>query len=105
MRSTALAVVVALVSLNFSFASAQTPAQSGPQNPAVKTDSGNNSNMPVKGSNSFTESEAKARITAQGYTQVGPLQKDGDGVWRGVATKDGQHHSVSVDYQGNVNAN
>ena len=79
------------------------PAQSGPQNPAVKTESGNNANTPVKGANSFTMSEAKSRIGGKGYTQVSGLKKDSNGVWRGTAMKDGQPVHVSVDYQGNVN--
>jgi len=104
MRAAALAVSTAFIAFTLSFASAQTPAQSGPQNPAVKTEAGNNSDVPVKGSNSFTESEAQSRITAQGYTNVGTLKKDDDGVWRGMATKAGQRVKISVDYQGNVNA-
>jgi hypothetical protein len=64
----------------------------------------NNSDMPVKGANSFTMSEAQSRITDKGYTHVDALKKDSNGVWRGTATKDGQRVHVSVDYQGNVNA-
>ena len=78
-------------------------AQSGPQNPAIKTDSGNNSNTPVKGANSFTMSEAKSRISDKGYTKVSGLKKDPSGVWRGMAMKDGKSGPISVDYQGNVN--
>ena len=85
-------------------ARAQAPAQSGPQNPAVKTDDRNNSDMPVKGANSFTQSEAKSRIERQGFTGVSALRKDPAGVWRGTAMKDGKSMQVSVDYQGNVNA-
>jgi hypothetical protein len=96
--------VVALVCLVGSAALAQMPAQPGPQNPAMKTDNGNNSDMPVKGSNSFTASEAKSRIESQGFTGVSPLKKDQTGVWRGTAMKDGKSMQVSVDYQGNVNA-
>jgi hypothetical protein len=102
MRKMALAISTALFALGTSLASAQT-AQSGPQNPAVQTQAGNNSNTPVKGANSFTESEAKSRIAAKGYTHVGSLKKDANGVWRGTATKDGQSVNVSLDYQGNVN--
>jgi len=87
-----------------SAALAQTPAQSGPQNPAVKTDESNNSGLPVKGANSFTESEAKSRLESHGFTQVSALQKDPAGVWRGTAVKYGKSMQVSVDYQGNVNA-
>ena len=102
MRTAAL--LATMLACTTSIAFAQVPAQPGPQNPAVKTDSGNNSDMPVKGANSFTQSEAKSKITAQGYSHVGTLRKDANGVWRGSATKDGQRMHVSVDYQGNVNA-
>jgi hypothetical protein len=104
MYKAALLATTLAAACSASCALAQTPARSGPQNPVVKTDSGNNSNMPVKGSNSFTESEAKSRISGQGYTKIGPLRKDANGVWRGVASKDGKRAHVSVDYQGNVNA-
>ena len=83
---------------------AQEPAQSGPQNSAVRTNDANNSSMPVKGANSFTESEAKSRIEKQGYTNVSGLQKDQAGVWRGMAEMNGKPVQVSLDYQGNVNA-
>ena len=78
-------------------------AQSGPQNPAIKSPQANSSSMPVKGANSFTEAQAKAHIEAKGYTKVAGLHKDKDGVWRASAQKDGKPSSVSLDYQGNVN--
>ena len=103
MQKNALATTVLFLSLSASGALAQMPAQSGPQNPAVHTDNGNNSSTPVQGANSFTMAEAKSRITDKGYTHVGSLKKDGNGVWRGMATKGGQRVHVSLDYQGNVN--
>jgi hypothetical protein len=104
MRKMALAISTTLLVLGTTAAmAAGTPAQSGPQNPAVKTDAGNNSDAPVKGANSFTESEAKSKIESMGYTDVGSLKKDGNGVWRGMGTKDGKRLHVSLDYQGNVN--
>lgn len=104
MHKAALVATTFALALNGASAFAQ-PAQSGPQNPAVKTEQGNNSNMPVKGANSFTMSEARSHIMGQGYTHVTMLKKDSAGVWRGMAMKDGQTVHVSVDYQGNVNAN
>jgi hypothetical protein len=104
MRKAALIATSLTLAFGATAAFAQSPpAQSGPQNPAVKTESGNNANMPVKGANSFTMSEAKSRISDKGYTQVSDLKKDSNGVWRGTAMKDGQPVHVSVDYQGNVN--
>ena len=77
------------------------PAQ--PVNPAVKGINENNSPTPVPGANSFTESQARAKIEAKGYTRVAGLKKDENGVWRGRAMKGGTTGPVSVDYQGNVN--
>lgn len=94
---------LAAAALLTSAAYAQTPANDGPQNPAVKGMHDNNSSTPVSGANSFTKSQAQSQITAKGYTHVKGLKKGKDGVWRGTATKDGQAGPVSVDYQGNVN--
>ena len=77
--------------------------QSSPQNPAVKSPTENNSSMPVAGANSFTQGEAMKQIEAKGYTHVMHLKKDKNGVWRGMAMKDGKSGPISVDYQGNVN--
>lgn len=57
---------------------------------------------PLKGANSFTEGQAKDRIVAAGFTSVSSLAKDGDGVWRGSAMKDGKSVKVAVDFKGNV---
>ena len=78
-------------------------AQQGPQNPAVKSMDQNNSMAPVAGANSFTRGEAVKQIEAKGYTKVSGLKKDSNGVWRGMAMKDGKSGPISVDYQGNVN--
>lgn len=81
------------------------PAQQGPANPALKSMDKNVSSVPVAGANSFTMSQAKKRIEAKGYTKVAGLQKDGNGIWRGTATMNGNPVRVTVDYQGNVNSN
>jgi hypothetical protein len=96
--------MAAALSLMASVAFAQDMStQSAPQNPAVKSPTENNSSMPVAGANSFTQSEAMKQIESKGYTHVTHLKKDKNGVWHGVASKDGQSGPISVDYQGNVN--
>lgn len=57
---------------------------------------------PLKGSNSYTEGQAKDRAMAQGLMNVGELKKDADGIWRGSAAQDGKTIQVAVDYKGNV---
>src|SRR3569623_1569150 len=103
MLKAAFIATTLVLALNGTTAFAQAPAQSGPQNPAIDTNSGNNSNMPVKGANSFTLSEARSHIESKGYSHVSMLKKDNAGVWRGMAMKDGQKVHVSLGYQGNVN--
>jgi opacity protein-like surface antigen len=57
---------------------------------------------PVAGANSFTEGQARSRIEGAGYSNVGDLRKDDQGVWRGQAMRNGSRTEVALDYQGNV---
>ena len=98
-----LIVSIALLSASAAFAQSP-PAQPGPGNNAINSPGQKNSNAPVAGRNSFTESQAKSAIEKAGYTSVSALKKDDAGVWRGTATKGGTSAAVSVDFQGNVNA-
>jgi hypothetical protein len=97
-------VLAVCAAITASTALAQTPAaKSGPNNNAVNSAGQNNSNAPVAGRNSFTESQAKSRIEGAGYTNVSALEKDENGVWRGKGSKGGTTSNVSVDFEGNVN--
>ena len=60
---------------------------------------------PLKGANSFTETQAKDRALAAGFTDVSALKKDADGIWRGTASMNGKAGNVAVDFKGNVVAN
>ena len=60
---------------------------------------------PLVGANSFTEAQAKDRIEAAGFVNVGALAKDQDGIWRASAMKSGNPVKVAVDFKGNVVAN
>ena len=76
-------------------------AASGDRNQAVATTAAD-APQPAHGSNSFTQAEARRRMERAGYGGVGPLTKNGGGVWRGTATKAGQPAQVWLDYKGNV---
>ncbi len=54
------------------------------------------------GANSFTEGQARARIEEAGFSQVGELTRDGNGVWRGQAMREGRQVQVGLDFQGTV---
>ena len=83
---------------------------SGASNPAVNaknTASANNFVAPSalqKGSNSFTEGEAKSRLESAGLANVADLKKDDSGIWRGKAQHDGKSVSVGLDYKGAMSA-
>ena len=57
---------------------------------------------PLPGANSFTESQARDRIEASGYTAVTGLKKDEQSIWRGTAMKGGKPITIALDYKGNV---
>jgi hypothetical protein len=57
---------------------------------------------PVPGANSFTEGQARSRISDAGFSDVQELRLDDQGIWRGRAMRAGQQTGVALDYQGNV---
>jgi hypothetical protein len=65
---------------------------------AVVVDAG----APLEGANSFTETQAKDRVVANGMAAPPTMIKDSRGIWRGAATRDGKSVEVAVDYKGNV---
>jgi hypothetical protein len=62
-------------------------------------------NAVLPGANSFTESQARSRLERNGFSQVSRLTKDGDGIWRGSASKNGAEAHVAVDFKGNISMN
>jgi hypothetical protein len=60
---------------------------------------------PLAGANSFTETQAKDRAAAAGYSNVSALKKDDKGVWRGTASEGAKTVNIAVDFKGNVVAN
>ena len=79
-----------------------TEANAGSHNPAVKDPTPVTTQVAAKGRNSFTESQAQGRIAKAGYSNVGKLVKNGNGVWQGAAMKDSAKVNVALDYKGNV---
>jgi len=91
-----IATFAALVSANAMAQVQSSPAQNSPQNSAINSSS-KQVEAPVKGSNSFTQGEAKSRIEKSGFTNISQLQKDADGVWRGTAMKGGPFAQALAD--------
>jgi hypothetical protein len=77
-------------------------ADSGSHNPAIKDTTAHTTAVAAKGRNSFTELQARGRIENAGYASVSKLTKNKNGVWQGMATKDGSKVNVALDYKGNV---
>lgn len=56
------------------------------------------------GENSFTENQARQHIEKAGFTNVGTLTLDEQGIWRGTARKGATNVNVGLDFKGNVAA-
>jgi hypothetical protein len=95
-------ILVSLVAATVSFGAMAQTSTTSPM-PAPKADA--DKNAPLPGANSFTEGQAKSRLEANGYSNVGALKKDDNGVWKGTATHAGAKVNVSVDYRGNITRN
>lgn len=77
-------------------------ASETPRNDAVDTTPMMDAAAPTPGANSFTEAQARSAIEGAGYTAVGALSQDAQGLWMAKATKDGAEATVTVDYKGAV---
>lgn len=76
----------------------QQPAVSGEETGAIPSD------KLVPGANSFIESQARSRIESAGFTNIGPLKQDAQGIWRGMANRGATRVAVGLDFRGNVAA-
>lgn len=94
----AAALAVALPSI----ACAQTADST--HNPAIKDPTVQTTTDTAAGRNSFTQHQAQTRISNAGYSHVGKLVKDENGIWQGTAMKDGKSVMVALDYKGDVTA-
>ncbi|CAN7671258.1 PepSY domain-containing protein [Rhizobium sp. LjRoot30] len=105
MKKLIAAVAILGASTLAAFAQTTTTPTTDGDTPAIATPDSTNSTAPVEGANSFTEDQARERITEAGYSDVSGLMLDDKGVWQAKATKDGKSVAVSLDYQGNIVAN
>ena len=95
MRS--LIVVAAIASLTAGAAFAQDAKQ--PTNPPTAQTQPVTPTTPIA---AIAETQAKARIEAQGFTDVSELKKDAQGMWNAKALKDGKAVQLSLDARGQV---
>lgn len=102
-------IVSALASLVIVFAalgpaSAQTPTSPlAAMQPAGEADGDLAApGAPKAGANSFTESQAKNRLEAHGFSDISQLAQDGNGIWRGTAIWRQKRIAVAVDFQGSI---
>jgi hypothetical protein len=76
-------------------------AQSGAKQPAAPP-AATQTKPATSSAAAMTETQAKARIEAQGYANVSELKKDAQGMWTAKAMKDGKSHQVSLDTRGQI---
>ncbi len=77
-------------------------APEAPGNAAIDTTPTTGETAQTPGASSFTEAQARGAIENAGYTNVGPMTQNAQGIWSGTATKGGADVTVSVDYKGAV---
>jgi putative membrane protein len=104
MRGRARATI-AIAAFSLALLPAWWPA-SAQQNPAMENPSVGPAPTPAPtpGANSFSQGQARDRLTSQGYSDVSQLTNDSQGIWRGTAVLAGKRVRVSVDYKGNISA-
>ncbi len=103
MRSVML--IAAIASLTAGAALAQYDAKQPASPPAAKSEPATpqaGASTTTKAGAVATETQAKARIEAQGYTNVSELKKDAQGAWTAKAMKDGKSVQLSLDTQGQI---
>ena len=57
---------------------------------------------PVDPAGTLTEEQARDRLAAAGYTAIGTLDRDADGIWRTTAMKGDNMMSVAVNENGAI---
>jgi uncharacterized protein YqjF (DUF2071 family) len=92
----------AFLALTPAAALAQEGDTTGSIAPPVVTPDDSSANVPIPDTKSFTESQVRERLAAAGYTGIGYLDLDSDGVWRTTAMKEDTLVSLGVDDQGNI---
>lgn len=71
-----------------------------PMNAPIHNEDGAPAQIQTPGANSFTEAQARSAIEREGYTDIGPLSQDAQGLWQATAKRNGENATVSVDYKG-----
>ena len=74
----------------------------GPTNAPVDTTPTTGETTQTPGANSFTEAQARGAMENAGYTDIGPLTQNEQGLWQADGMKAGAKAKVSVDYKGAV---
>lgn len=57
-----------------------------------------------EGRTSFSEAQARSRMEQAGFSQVGDLRLEENGIWRAMARREGRLHRIGLDYRGTVRA-
>ena len=98
MRS--MIIIAAIASLAAGTAFAQPAGKQPAEPPAAAQTKPSTPTTPSTAA--MTETQAKARIEAQGYANVSELRKDAQGMWTARAMKDGKSHQLSLDTRGQI---
>ncbi len=94
---------LSLIALSGASATPQAAAADS-HNPVIKDSTVRRTSAPATGVSSFTEDQARGRITKAGFTSISSLTTAKGGAWMGTAMKGKKRVRVMLDYKGNVTA-
>jgi hypothetical protein len=95
--------IAAIATLTAGAALAQYGAKAPASPRAAQTQTQTKATTPATPSAAVTtETQAKARIESQGFTNVSEIKKDAQGMWSAKAMKDGKSVQVGLDARGQV---
>lgn len=103
MKRTILAALAAGLLAAAPVYAADAPKNDGNDTSAMPTPvQGVDTEAPLEGANSYTQSQVETMLTENGFTAVQGLMKDDKGIWRGTATYMQKTGPVAIDYRGNL---
>jgi putative membrane protein len=94
--------IVTLAALLAAAGIAHAQTSTTPTSPSTTTPPSSGSTATAPGSGAMTQTSAKSKIEASGYSNVKNLKQDTKGQWTAEATKAGKQVAVMVDSAGMV---
>jgi hypothetical protein len=94
--------ILVVVAISLSISTNVALAEGGPDLGRPSADRGARQIPMATGGPVLTDTDARARLQADGYRAIADLSRSNDGAWRGTAIRGAVKVSVTVDPQGRI---